>query len=206
LQDQRSPNDGDGAQQAVLAMKPNLAARLRQAGFTLVELLVTLVIVAILGAVVMPGFKTISANQNLSNAASELLSANMQARSVALKTNQRTIVQPNTGTDWTSGWKIYIDANQNASYDNGTDTLIVTREALAPDIVLGSWTGGSGDNSNNGLFAYAGDGFAVSAGGYYNGSVMLQSTYTQKKRCITMGRVGRSRLFSPTSATGCSAG
>lgn len=167
--------------------------RRKSGGFTLIELLVVLVLIGVLATLAVPSFRALASNQALSNAASDLLSANIQARSVALKVNRRTIVQPISGTDWRTGWRAYVDMNGNSAYDVGVDTLILTRDALAPDIAIGTLSG-SGENLSVSLLGFDGDGFLATVGGSNAGSVLMQSSFTGNKKFMVMSRVGRARI------------
>jgi type IV fimbrial biogenesis protein FimT len=177
-------------------------ARKACSGFTLIELLIVLAMVGILSTLAVPSFRMLTNNQALSNAASDLLSATIQARSTALKLNLRTIVQPVSGNDWRTGWRVYVDMNTNAVYDEGVDTLIQAREPLAEDIAIAN-SSGSGDSNSVNLFGFNGDGFLASIGGSFNGSVLMQSNYTSRKKFIAISRVGRARVCDPTSTPGC---
>jgi len=172
--------------------------RHRALGFTLIELMVTVAIIAVLATLTAPSFRALAANQTLSNTSQELLTALMTARAQALKNNQSATVARTDGSSWTGGWQVFVDANSNDSYQSGTDTLVITREALDPDITVEATSGGIPAANE---FRYKADGFL--AGGA-NKSVMLRSTYTGKKRCIIVGNTGRARITSPAdSATSC---
>ena len=172
-------------------------------GFTLIELLIVLVLVGILATLAVPSFRALASNQALSNAASDLLSANIQARSIALKVNRRTIVQPISGDDWRGGWRVYVDTNMNGFYDNAVDALILTREPLASDITIGNLSG-SGDNRSVALFGFDGDGFLANVNGNFNGSVVMRSAFTAREKIMSVSRVGRARICDEKQAPGCS--
>lgn len=174
----------------------------RGRGFTLIELLVVIAIVAVLGSLAIPGMQAIASNQALSNAASDLMAATLQARSAALANNRRTVVRPLSDGDWRTGWRIYIDMNANGTYEANTDTLVATRDPLPVDIALGSLTG-SGDNVSIEVIGFGGDGFLQAVGSSQNGSILMQSTRTGRQKYIVVSRMGRARICDPVTTPGC---
>ncbi len=89
-------------------------------GFTLVELMVTVAIVAILSAIALPSFSTSIRNSRLATTTNEFIGAVNLARSEALKSNQTGQVCASSngvtcGTNWTDGWIVWSDANGDGS-------------------------------------------------------------------------------------------
>jgi len=84
--------------------------RHRSAGFTMVELLVTIAIATILTTIAVPSFSGLIASQRAKTAASELFSSLLQARSDAIMLNANVTVSPLAG-DWSQGWQILDPAN-----------------------------------------------------------------------------------------------
>ena len=78
----------------------------RAHGFTLVELLVTLTVAAILLAVGVPSFKNFIASQRVKSATTELVSAMLIARSEAVKRRGTVTVAPVSGSAWANGWVV----------------------------------------------------------------------------------------------------
>jgi type IV fimbrial biogenesis protein FimT len=105
-------------------------------GFTLVELLVVVALLAIIAGLAAPSFQRTIARQKLSLAASDLMASVMQARSEAIKNNQQTVVQPVVDTNWGQGWRIYVDVDKDKAYTEGTDLLVTTVPAVADGIVV----------------------------------------------------------------------
>lgn len=171
-------------------------------GFTLIELLMVLVIVAVLASLALPNLRAMASNQALSSTASELMAATLQARSVALTNNRRTLVQPISANDWRTGWRIYIDMNANATFEAATDRLIATRDALPDDIAIGSLAG-LGDDRSITVIGFGGDGFLESIGTSLNGTVLMQSNYTGRQKYLVMARLGRARICDPKTTPGC---
>jgi len=100
----------------------------RENGFTLIELMVTLAIAAILLTVAIPSFNTTIKNNRIVTDANRLVSTIGLARSEAVKLGRTATVCVSadqatcTGeTDWTLGWMVWVDANGNAVLDAGEE-------------------------------------------------------------------------------------
>jgi type IV fimbrial biogenesis protein FimT len=90
-------------------------------GFTLIELMIALVILAILVVVGLPNMTDFVAEQRVRTAASDMVSEIAFARAKAVELSRRVIVEK-LGSGWDQGWRIYADVNGNGSYEAGTDT------------------------------------------------------------------------------------
>ncbi len=118
----------------------------RQRGFTLVELMITVAIAAIVLTLAVPSLEwTINANR-LSAAANELVNALQTARMEAIRRNRRTVVclsgnagaaKPGCSTVAPNGWVTFVDADRNGNFGSG-DTLLMTSTLTAPVQAAGS--------------------------------------------------------------------
>jgi len=92
----------------------------RAQGFTLLELMVTIIIVAVVAGFALPSMNNLVLKHRAQDAASGMFATLFKARSEALRLNDINHVVnvgPITSTDWTSGWQI--------THDNGTTTDIL---------------------------------------------------------------------------------
>lgn len=106
--------------------------RQRTRGFTLLELLITLAVVAILAAIAVPSFQNMIATQQVRSAASDLVSALNFARSEAVKRNATVTVTPAAG-GWTDGWTIAAGATTLRVHE-GFDGITLTGNPTATAI------------------------------------------------------------------------
>jgi type IV fimbrial biogenesis protein FimT len=109
-----------------------MAHRLR--GFTLVEMAVVVVIIAIVAAVAMPSLDAALTNQRLRNAATDLVSALLLARSEAIKRGVEVQVAPLTPGDWKSGWRV-VTTVDNEQVERTESLGHWVDVAYAPDVI-----------------------------------------------------------------------
>jgi len=130
-------------------------------GFTLVELLITIAIVAILMSAGMPAFSDFIRDNRLQSAAAGFLADLAAARAEAARTYQTVAVCPSTagtscdGADWNVGRIVYVDANGNGNAD--ADEII----RWSPPSASGPNAAASGFGT---LVAFRPTGAAVTAG------------------------------------------
>ena len=171
-----------------------LSSSRRPRGFTVIELMVVVALVAVLAVVATPSLRSFAANQALSSTVSDLLSATMTARATAISRNRQTMVEPmDTSVGWASGWRVYVDTDGSGDFDATKDEQISESSALPQGIVL------SADTSNctpRDYFAYRADGFLKldPSAGIGNGGIRFQSEVTARERCVVINKVGRARI------------
>jgi type IV fimbrial biogenesis protein FimT len=112
--------------------------RKASAGFTLIEILTVITIVAILFALGVPSYQYVTNSNRISGEVNGLLGDMQYARSEAIKegqtvtvcssANSTTAAPTCSGTAaWQSGWIVFADANGNATVDAGETILRVQR-------------------------------------------------------------------------------
>lgn len=98
-------------------------------GFTTIELLVSVAIVAILIAVGAPSLTDLIVGVRVRSAASDLYESLLFARSEAIKRNAIISVVPNSG-GWVSGWQVRVDADNTVlKVADAAPTVTVTPDA-----------------------------------------------------------------------------
>jgi type IV fimbrial biogenesis protein FimT len=85
-------------------------------GFTLIELMVTLAVVAIVTTLALPSFRITIMNNRLTTQANEFITDVNIARSEAVKQGNTITITSNNGNNWANGWTIT---------DSGGNTLRV---------------------------------------------------------------------------------
>jgi type IV fimbrial biogenesis protein FimT len=75
-------------------------------GFTLIEMLVTLAIFAVLLMIAIPSMRPFLQSQSVKNASMDISSTVALARSEAIKRNTTVNVTATLATDWSRGWAV----------------------------------------------------------------------------------------------------
>lgn len=90
--------------------------RSRETGYSLIELAVTLTVVAIVAAVAFPNFQNVLRSNRVSTASNELVASLSLARVEALRSPRgaglcASADGASCGDDWNAGWIVWIDAD-----------------------------------------------------------------------------------------------
>lgn len=95
----------------------------RSKGFTLVELMITIAVVAIMSAIAYPSFQATLRSNRMATTSNELIAALSLARSEAVKNKRGGGVCASVdgsscdGAAWTDGWLVWADVNGSGGFD-----------------------------------------------------------------------------------------
>ena len=120
----------------------------RDAGFTLIELIITMAVLAICAGVALPSLRSFMEQQRTLAAISSLTSHMALARMAAVTRNQRTVLCPSrngnsceAGTDWSTGWMLFLDEDGNRLPDSGDEVLRMDLEPTSRHLRVVSTVG-----------------------------------------------------------------
>jgi type IV fimbrial biogenesis protein FimT len=185
----------------------------RQAGFTLMELMLVIALTAVVMAIGVPNFRNFMQNSRMTSAANDMLAAVYTARTESVKrhqpvvmcfSNDAQVAVPTCSGDGTGGWIVWVD-DRNPAVAEGTDNNgipnadepVIVRHLAMPEAIRTR----TQPNGNEGYVAFNSAGFSRqigSVGERVDGIVM----------CDTRGNVSttgsgdisaaRGLLISPT--------
>lgn len=123
--------------------------RFVSSGFTLIEIMVTIAIVAILSMMAAPSLTESIENGKVKTLSTELTAALYLTQSEAVKRGIQVSIRPQqtSSNEWQTGWDIFSDLNANGTKD-ASDELIqthtITTEGLtliSANSVFATWLG-----------------------------------------------------------------
>lgn len=116
-------------------------------GFTLIELMMTLAVAAIILTIAVPSFRTFTQNSRLTKQVNLLAASIAAARGEAAKRGARVVVcQSNAPTastpacsgtagTWSSGWVVFVDSDNDLTVDAATDVVATFQTETGVDLL-----------------------------------------------------------------------
>lgn len=183
----------------------------RQAGVTLIELVVVMILIGILLAIGIPSYNSVTTSNRLATEMDALIGDLQYARSEAVREGQTVSVcaQSSTtpdscaasGTDtWQGGWIVFTDFNADGAIDSSKDTILHVQPALKQGDVFTASSTGNGGNPTLNYVLFNRDGFA------YVGAPSMTITLTDPSddsyytRCLILSQSG---VVTTETGTSC---
>ncbi|GLS92596.1 hypothetical protein GCM10007916_36680 [Psychromonas marina] len=96
---------------------------MKKSGFTMIEMLITLSILAILLAIAAPNFKNLMSSSNMVSNANGMIGAFNYARAEAIKRGSNVNIGQ-MGGDWTSGIVVWVDGDGDGNRAAGEEVRL----------------------------------------------------------------------------------
>lgn len=105
-------------------------------GLTLIELMVTVAIAAVLLAIAIPSFHDFFVTNRLSSATNDLVAALNTARSEAISRGVDVTLRRASATskDWGSGWTMFVDTNGDGSQSGASEVTLKKGDAVSSQV------------------------------------------------------------------------
>ncbi len=176
-----------------------------QRAFTLIELLITVAVAAIVLTVGVPTFRDTMLNNRIVTQTNELIGTLNLVRSEAIKRGMRVVVCRAAGSDcatdatsiWEAGWLIYADNNGNGARDAEEPILRVMQRAE------GEITIRTGSTFTRWI-AYQPNGVSIGNTGLGTGTFRIcDSRGVDHARFVVISITGRARIRQKQTADTC---
>ena len=173
-----------------------LKAMKKRTGFTLIELIVTMSVALIIMTMAVPGFRTLTDSNRMTNQINQIIGALKSSRSEAVTRGlsvtacKRNIAGTNCDTtvNWEDGWIIFTDTDEDGNVDGGDDTVLW---AQAP---IGGGNRIAFSATSNNRVTYASTGFPAGNSGMFAGAfTVCDSRGAEYAKAVVVSNTGRPR-------------
>ena len=188
-------------------MKQHVA---RVKGFTLIELMVTIAIAAILMVIAVPSLVTYQRNSEMTSFANTMLASINAARGEAMKRGRYAMVVPTDGLSWATGWRVFVDVDGTRTFNAANDIQVSTKEA-PPTYLTVSGNGPAGEAAPYIMFDPSGYAAKKSASATANLRLTITrndvsaSEVAEQTRLVVIAVTGRARICKPSTDSTCTA-
>ncbi len=169
------------AQDAVTKM-PTTVQR-RQRGVTLIETATAACVCAVLAASALPSMSAALDGHRLTTATNDLVLAVNLARSAATAQRTRVVLAPRSGADWASGWRVFVDDDDNGRLDTGE--AIVREFGAVPKGLRITPKFGPSYSGAYLSFDNVGNLRRIGSGGYVLGRLVLENGEGARSLCFS---------------------
>jgi type IV fimbrial biogenesis protein FimT len=161
---------------------------MRVSGVTLIELMMTVVVVALLMGIAIPSFQYVTNANRMASEVNGLLGDMQLARGEAIKEGQTVVICSSTdaatcagSNSWKTGWIVFSDLNANGTWDTGEPIWRVQKAFKGSDTL----------NASNSINAVSFNREGFSPGANVITITLHDSTSNSKwTRCLKISTVG----------------
>ena len=185
---------------------------IRPGGFTLLELMATITVAAVILMLAGPSLNDFMRKQRVITAVDSITSAIGQARSIAIATNSYVTIAPVDKANWISGVQIFSEGqNPSGVYDKGADKLLGQYDAMPAGMKVDfkSTANISSSTASQTSLTYSPVGYTVTAPGkvaQVNASFVISFRDNKPpSRGVIINALGRARTCDPAVDSTCSA-
>ncbi len=125
-------------------------------GFTLVELMVAVIVIALLASVAAPSYRTFVTTTRVKSATNEVWSALAMTRSEALKRNNDVTIAP-LGGNWKNGWTVATQVPAASGVTGGPTVLTLVQQGpLSSSVSFTCFSNGAAAPCQQLVYNYSG--------------------------------------------------
>lgn len=182
---------------------------IRPGGFTLLELMATITVAAVILMLAGPSLNDFMRKQRVITAVDSITSAIGQARSIAIATNSYVTIAPLDKTNWNNGVQVFSEGqNPNGIYDKTTDKLLGQYDAMPTGMTVAfkSTANISSSTSSQTSLTYSPVGYTVTTSKVAQVNATFMVTFADNKppsRGVIINALGRARTCDPAVDSTC---